>query len=103
MPDELKYLGLAQMKSEGERIPYDGSAPAHPFDSLDEDTIKLATGRELYANRGIVGIDAEGNAFEGYDSGLSDAPLTLDERREIAEMMIERWRKYGGIDGQDVR
>lgn len=100
--DRSRYLGLAQLKTEGEPIPYD---PAYVVErdrsAPDPDYVRLGSGRAFYANRGIIGLDSDGNAFGGYDGGFGPdvGDFTVDERREIAEMMIARWRKFGGIDG----
>lgn len=93
----LRFMGLAQLKSEGDRIPYDHEA-SFPNAFPDEDDVPLSTGRTIYANRGILGLGPDGGLYEGYDGGV-DADLTPAERREIAEMMIARWHKFGGIDG----
>lgn len=92
----LRFMGLAQLKSEGDRIPYDREAPSEAF--IDDDDVTLSTGRTIYANRGIFGLTPDGELTEGCDGGV-DANLAPAERREIAEMMIARWRKFGGIDG----
>lgn len=69
----------------------------------DRDIIRLASGRELYANCGIVGIDAEGEVSEGHDGGVpganGDALEDSDnwspqECRELADLMMERWQRY---------
>jgi hypothetical protein len=56
----------------------------------------FSSGRELYANNGIIGIDEAGDTFGGYDGSLEylDDPLTKEERKELSEYMIERWKKY---------
>lgn len=60
------------------------------------DHYRLSTGREFYANRGIIGIDEEGiGVSEGCDGGLCFRPmLTEEERHEIASFMAERWAKW---------
>lgn len=79
----------------------------------------LSSGRRFYSHHGILGLRAGGSEiadsdadtlFEGYDgcvgidseesnAGLltTDASLLPEERAEIATMMIERWRKWGGL------
>jgi hypothetical protein len=92
-------FGLATLKSEGEAIPYD---PAYVVErdpnAPDPDYVQVG-GRPFYANRGIIGLDPDGNAFGGYDGGFGPdvGEFTADERRELAEMMIARWRKFGGL------
>lgn len=66
----------------------------------DIDTIRLPSGRTFYANRGIVGINADCDEIsEGYDGEVvvdeRDAdPWTALEKIELADMMIARWTKF---------
>lgn len=54
------------------------------------------TGRTVYAFMGAVGLDGD-EAVYGWDGVLGEAegPLTPEERRELADHMIEAWRAYG--------
>lgn len=69
-----------------------------------DDTYTFSSGRKLYANRGILGIDPEGNTFDGYDSSWDErdfrprenGPMTKEERHEIADEMIARWQRWKG-------
>jgi hypothetical protein len=92
----LHGFSLAPLKIEGAPVPFDSefSVEERP---ADEDYITLATGKRLYANLGIVGLSPDGYAYGGYDGDLDDGDLSPEERREIATMMIARWREYGGI------
>ena len=63
----------------------------------------LSTGRVVYANRDIVGLDTVTlEVFQGYDGDIPVWPdewsdqegWTPDERRELAEYMIERWTAF---------
>lgn len=68
--------------------------------------VKLPSGRLIDANEGIIGIDAAGRAFEGYDGFLESmgneaSYLTPEERRELADLMIERWNMYKSIADED--
>lgn len=74
----------------------------------DRDNILLPSGREFYANCGIVGISAEGEVTEGYDGGVPGADGdSLDgydnwspvECRELADLMITRWQAYRSEHG----
>jgi hypothetical protein len=57
-----------------------------------------STGLEASAHRGIIGISPDLRIFEGYDTAfLLGDDLKPEERRELAEFMIERWRRFGGI------
>jgi hypothetical protein len=68
---------------------------------LDRCTMVFSTGRKINTNSGIIGIDAKGNIFEGYDGELTvrDDVLNADglnriERRELADYMIDLWRMF---------
>ncbi len=71
----------------------------------------MKTAEELLrqANRGIIGIDAEGRVFGGYDNPLDAADMTVPERVEwddtyerlpaverarLAVCMIDLWQHY---------
>ena len=63
------------------------------------DTVTLSSGRQFYAYGCILGIDEDLTIYNGYDGFLredldDDKPLTADERREIADHMIELWTKW---------
>jgi hypothetical protein len=74
--------------------------------------IRLGSGREVYANCGILGLpwepdprDPRETLFQGYDGGayiadadMDDPGFTPAERREIADHMVRRWREWGGIE-----
>jgi hypothetical protein len=81
-----------------------------PNDIADSCHIVLSSGRRFYVNLGVIGIDSEGNVYQGYDGSLFDwpgdidddepainerRPLTLDERRELSTIMIDRWQRFG--------
>lgn len=68
----------------------------------ERDTIRLATGKELYAFHGILGLGPDCETLtEGYD-GKIEGPwmepeehvLTPAERVELADLMIARWQAY---------
>lgn len=89
---------------------------AHPMKRLARDHYELSTGRQFYANRGLIGLAQNGSDDEGatpsgftvsygYDGYVDLDPFdederawTVDERRELAEFMIAQWRAFG--DGQ---
>jgi hypothetical protein len=72
------------------------------------DEIKLTSGKILTVHRGILGLSLDedeerGTLFEGYDGYVQidgeeewsgNMALTYAERRELATMMIERWRTW---------
>lgn len=56
--------------------------------------VKLKSGRELHANRGIFGLDSSLTLTEGYDGNLyfsedegDYTPLTKEEKQEIADII----------------
>lgn len=57
---------------------------------IDKDTLIFSTGKETYANLGIVGL-GNGHLSSGYDDGLG-GELTDDEIKELAAYMIEAWK-----------
>lgn len=66
--------------------------------------IKFASGKEINAPFGIIGLDDKGVVFGGYDSRLFDRSysdafddepnLSPDEQIELADLMLERWRLF---------
>ena len=71
---------------------------------ISKNTIFFSTGRTRYANNGIIGIGPDMNVTEGYDRGFyefcqgsfldEDEILTKDELIELADYMIEQWKKF---------
>lgn len=61
----------------------------------DHSHFELSSGRRIYANRLIVGLSPrESDIFEGYDGSLPlGAKFTHEEMCEIADYMIELWKK----------
>lgn len=61
----------------------------------DGDEYILDSGRKIYANNGILGIDNELRAHEGYD-GFIGGPdkFTAEERREISDYAIALWERF---------
>lgn len=60
------------------------------------DGIMFSNGIAMYANHGIVGIDADGAISEGYDGGISEDELTHEQKVELADLMISRWTIFRG-------
>ncbi len=67
--------------------------------------VHLKSGRTVYANKGIFGLDADLAVSQGYDGMIGWPQLAFDEpnpetglitadMREIADMMIDRWRRF---------
>lgn len=69
-----------------------------------EQEFVLSTGKKIYANAGILGLSAEtkeSSLFQGYDSIYDTSNeeecsfnLTQEERKEIAEYMIDLWKEW---------
>jgi len=57
----------------------------------------LSTGRVIEANQGLLCPMDDGVLAEGYDGTVDSwlaAPLTAEERKEIAEHMISVWQAW---------
>lgn len=64
----------------------------------------LSAGREFYSCTNSLSVDEDGDdLYYGHDGRVDEwthgdqSPLTAEERREIAEYMIARWKRWGGI------
>ena len=73
---------------------------------IDGDTYLLSSGREVDANRGLIGLASDGGGFEvsgGYDQMILiddyEEPWTPEECAELADFMIERWRAFKAVRG----
>lgn len=70
---------------------------------IEVDKLVFSTGKEVYANGGIVGLSPDGSVSEGYDGGVFDSNwkewsgepgLTESECVELADYMILRWADF---------
>ena len=69
---------------------------------IDGDLIRFPSGKTVYAHCGIVRFSPENEITGGYDSGLDIAidetsicpDLTIEEARELADYMIQRWQEF---------
>lgn len=63
----------------------------------NKDGFVLSSGRHIYANNGIIGLNSNAETYGGYDGLLEDIfnPFTREERAELAEHMIRKWQAYG--------
>jgi len=70
----------------------------------DNNFLKLKSGKEIYAHKGIIGLGKKLNIFEGYDGciGVDESykggytsrhALTQSQAKEVCEIMIKRWSK----------
>lgn len=58
---------------------------------------RLSTGKEFYANRHILGLGYFQKSlviFEGYDGGVDAKNFSQEEKKEIAEYMIDLWKQF---------
>jgi hypothetical protein len=73
---------------------------------IEGDTITLSTGREVYANRGIIGLSDDLRPSYGYDGGIEawgrtymdEPPWSKAERQELADYMIALWTQFREAD-----
>jgi hypothetical protein len=65
-------------------------------DPDNDDTLRFeTTGRRIYANCHLISINHEMQVGEGYDTNLDEGPeLTTEEKRELADYMIELWERF---------
>ena len=57
----------------------------------------FSTGRIASANCGIIGLSPNLEISDGYDGGFDGTRnLTKEERVELANYMIEKWKEFGG-------
>lgn len=64
---------------------------------IEGDSIIFSSGKEMCANNGIVGIGRGDNSFyisEGYDGDLDIDKMTCEEKKELADYMIEMWTSF---------
>jgi hypothetical protein len=61
-----------------------------------DDFVLEVSGREFYANNGIIGMAPSADyVSEGYDGGIGKAgDFTAEERAELADYMIARWQAF---------
>lgn len=60
---------------------------------VNEDAqLEFSSGKTLWHT--IVGIDDDGEVTLGFDSRYADVGLSPEEKRELADCMIARWREY---------
>lgn len=78
-----------------------------PFEDDGNDRLVLPTGRAIYSDGGVIGLQAFPDEWDGPDvyvvarADESDAvdasEWTPEERRELAEFMVMRWQVFGGM------
>lgn len=75
---------------------------------IDKDHLRLSTGKVIYANNLIVGLEINCKVdpiYHGYDGCIDVVPnsfwqgqdpsaLNSHECRELAEFMIQQWQNY---------
>ena len=72
---------------------------------IEGDKVIFSTGKTRYANCGIIGLSPRMDISEGYDGGFYNGPgdeeLTKDELIEIADYMVEQWKKFKSYINQN--
>lgn len=63
------------------------------------DSYVLASGKVLYANKGILGIAPNLLVYEGYDGRVNQTKLTPEEADEIADHAIALWQRFKAENG----
>ena len=67
------------------------------------DTMRFSSGRTIDCHSDVVGLGTTRTVYYGWDgelwapcdqSDLDPNDLTDDDKRELADMMIERWQKF---------
>ena len=68
--------------------------------TYEKDRLILSTGRKLYASWGVFGISPDLIARHGFDGDVdtADDKLTPEERKELADYVIDLWQKYQNAD-----
>lgn len=67
---------------------------------FQDDVYTLSTGKNFYANCGIIGISKNEKGIfvhEGYDGSINypwEENFTKEERREIANFVINLWNEW---------
>jgi len=68
---------------------------------IEEDTVTFSTGKQAYANNGIIGLSPSGQVMDGSDGAFQLTGeldfrngLTESEKVELADYMIESWTRY---------
>lgn len=70
------------------------------YDKDNGEIVWESTGRRRLAHLNILGINSEGQLFQGYDGTLlewnlgEEEELTPKEKLELADYMIARWQRY---------
>ena len=58
----------------------------------------FSTGKEVYANNGIIGLCEPGkwgwDVTEGYDGGIDMDDFTKEEKIELADYMLSLWQRF---------
>jgi hypothetical protein len=78
------------------------------------DKVIFTTGREEYANNGIIGLTPKLTVMEGYDGYFYEPQedwmdeedydgITNEEQIELADYMIEKWQKFKSIAEENIK
>ena len=65
----------------------------------DKCNYTLSSGLIIHANLGVFGLDEYGCITTGYDDILINLQdeMTKEDRKQIGEMMIKRWKQWMDI------
>lgn len=65
----------------------------------DHHKFELNDGRTFYAQSCVIGVDEDFIIYEGFDRVVNEIELSNEDKNEICDFMIKRWkeakRKYG--------
>jgi hypothetical protein len=63
---------------------------------IEKEIIFFDNNRVTWAHRGVVGINADLDLFDGSDRRICihEQPLSKEEAIELADYMIDLWTKY---------
>ena len=65
---------------------------------IENDTVTFSTGRQVYANGGIIGLAPNLEVTEGYDGDIAFEQFSSEECIELAEYMIGQWQRFLEIE-----
>lgn len=64
-------------------------------DMIFKEQLVLKSGKEIDANKDIIGLSPEGELYEGYDGYMDMGEIfSRQDKLDIADHMIRRWEAY---------
>ena len=61
---------------------------------IGQNHLIFLTGKNLYANRGIIGLSPTLELTEGYDGEIEAQEFSSEECIELADYMIKKWSEF---------